>query len=187
MSEAQTFKLCSMSQALRPAVLAAALASAGLASPANASDTQTAAGEVEIVTISVLTNTQSLNFGTVARSGTGGAIAINADTNVRTTVGELVPMGTTAHRAEFSVLGPVGMLTVMVGDPDVTLTRSGGTETMTANLIYRAGSGFTPAAPFGHLVTAANQQINVGGTLFVPGTQMPGYYEGTFQLTVIFL
>lgn len=162
----------------------------GLLAPAGdalAADTATVTGEVEVITVSTLSNTQSLNFGTVATSGTGGAIQINANTNVRTTVGELVPMGTTAHRAEFAVLGPVGRIMVMVGDPDVTLTRSGGTETMTANLIYRTGSGFTPAAPFGSLVTAATQQINVGGTLFVPGTQMSGYYEGTFQLTVIFL
>lgn len=157
------------------------------AAPALAGDVATATSEVEIINISTLSNTQSLNFGTVATSGTGGAVQINANTDVRTTVGELVPMGTTAHRAEFAVIGPVGQVMVMVGDPDVILTRSGGTETLTANLIYRTGSGFTPAVPFGHLVTAPNQQINVGGTLFVSGTQMSGYYQGTFQLTVIYL
>lgn len=162
----------------------------GLLAPAGqalASDTATATGEVEVITVSTLSNTQSLNFGTVVTTGTGGAIQINANTDVRTTVGELVPVGTTAHRAEFSVIGPAGRVMVMVGDPDVTLTRSGGTETMTANLIYRTGSGLAPAAPFGYLVTAPNQQINVGGTLFVSGTQMSGHYEGSFQLTVIFL
>jgi Mat/Ecp fimbriae major subunit len=168
-----------------------ALGVAVLAMPANAAETATVSSEAEVITIAALQNTASLDFGMLARTGTGGAAIIDPNTDLRTTIGEVTAVGGGAHRGEFTTSAPVGVVMVMSGDPNVVLTRLSGSETMNASLIYRPGSGLLSVSifglPIGLLATQPTQTINVGGTLIVAGNQVPGDYEGTFELTVSYL
>lgn len=162
-----------------------------LAAAAHAAETATAPSEAEVITIAALQNTASLNFGMLARTGSGGAATIDADTDLRTTIGEVTALGGGSHRGQFTAFAPVGVVMLMSGDPNVVLTRLSGSETMNASLIYRPGSGLLSVSVSGLMIglqaTQPTQTINVGGTLIIAGNQVPGNYEGTFALTVSYL
>lgn len=168
-----------------------AVLSLGWGENARAAESAAAPSEAEILTQLTLVNTQGLHFGTLVVGSAGGAVTINPDTDARSTVGDVVTNGGGAHRAIFTGTGPVSTVFVMSGDPSVTLTRATGTETMTANLVYSAGTGLSPTLvfglPIGQQMTATSHTINVGGTLIVNGSQRAGSYDGTFSLMVSYL
>jgi len=172
--------------------LALAAVSAGAGAPAAwAADNTTADGRAQVIIPATLVNLESLDFGPVVAQGTGGAVTINPSTDTVSKVGDVVIVGSTAHRAIFRAQAPVGTVMVMSGDPSVTLTRISGIETMTATLSYVAGPGLTGALvfglPIGQQATATDQYFYVGGNLTVQGTQAPGLYEGTFTLSLAYL
>ncbi|MFN2099021.1 DUF4402 domain-containing protein [Altererythrobacter sp. MF3-039] len=175
--------------------IAAALALAGAVAtpiaPAAAADNTDASGRAVVTLPSTLVNLESLDFGPIVTQGTGGAVTIDPNTNGISSVGDVTIVGTTAHRATFRAQAPIGTVMVMSGDPSVILTRNGGTETMTANLVYDSGTGLIDTLvfglPIGLQATASDQFFHVGGTLIVSGTQAPGDYEGTFTLSLAYL
>ncbi len=160
-------------------------------SPAVAGDTSSASAKATVLAGFQLQNTDPLQFGQVVPSGLGGSITIDAATGGVSTLGQLTSVGSNQTRARFTVKAPIGTVLVMAGDPSVQLTRSGGTETMTAALIYKGGSGtvgtLVLGLPIGLKATAADQEIFTGGTLNVAGNQAPGTYQGTFNLMVSYL
>ena len=142
-------------------------------------------GRAEVVLPATLTALEGLDFGPIVVSGAGGAMTINPSTNASSTVGAIVRVGTTSHRATFRSQLPVGLIIFYLGDPSVTLTRQGGTETMTASLTYATGAGLGPGPFLGtRISTATDQYYYAGGTLFVSAGQVPGLYEGTFNLAI---
>lgn len=173
------------------AVLALLAASLGLAAPATAQDDADAPSQAVVTLPSTLVNIEGLDFGPIVAQGTGGAVTIDPASNGVTSIGDVIIVGTTAHRATFRSQAPIGTVMVMSGDPSVILTRSGGSETMTANLIYDSGAGLLDTLvfglPIGLQATASDQFFHVGGTLVVSGTQVPGDYQGTFTLSLAYL
>jgi len=154
------------------------------ATPAFAQDAD-AAGRAEVVLPATLTALEGLDFGPIVGSATGGAMTINASTNVASTVGTIIQVGTTAHRATFRSQLPAGYVIFYLGDPSVILTRQGGTETMSASLTYATGAGLGPGPFLGtRISTATDQYYYAGGTLFVSAGQVPGLYEGTFTFSI---
>ena len=149
---------------------------------------QSGTGQVEVLEPAVLTNIANLDFGTIVRSGSGGAITVNAASNQVATFGELTSVRDPAHRAVFTANAPMGALMVLTLDPTVTMQRSGGTETLTANLTHSIGDGLLAARVFNLLVgvrtVKREQTIYVGGTLMIPGNQAEGEYSGEFRLTM---
>jgi hypothetical protein len=168
-----------------------ALLALGGAANAQAADVAAAPTEAEILPQLTLVNSQGLHFGTLVVGSAGGAVIIDPATSLRSTVGDVVPNGGGPQRAVFTGTGPIGTVFVMAGDPNVTLTRASGTETMTANLVYQAGTGLSATLvfglPIGQQMTATSHTINVGGTLIVNGSQAAGAYDGTFNLTLSYL
>ena len=175
-----------LSRAVMPAAASALL----LATPAAAQDASANASAAILNDIQ-LQNVQPLQFAQIVPSGLGGSVTINAATGAVTTIGQVVAIGSNQTRARFSLNAPVGTVMVLSGDANVTLTRNGGTETMTASLIHRGGTGLVSAMvvnlPIGLRAIAAEQDIYTGGTLTVPGTQAVGTYEGSFNLTIAYL
>lgn len=96
-----------------------------------------------------------------------------------TTTGSVTKAGTAAHPAQFTGTGSKNSVVhIKVPTTPITVTRVGGTETMTvsnwtlnqpANLKVPPNSIFT---------------FNVGATLNVAAAQAVGTYTGTFQVTV---
>lgn len=159
--------------------------------PVLASDNATATADAEVLAGFQLANVDPLQFGQIVPDGSGGAVTINAGTGGVTTVGQVKIVGTNHTRARFTVHAPIGAVMVLYGDPSVELTRNGGSETMTASLTHRGGSGLITTTvfglPIGLLATTATQEIYTGGTLNIAGNQAQGTYEGTFNLMVSYL
>lgn len=161
------------------------------ASPAAAQDVASADAKAVVLNDIRFENVDPLQFARIVPSGLGGSVTINADTGAVTTIGQVVTIGSDQTRARFTVNAPVGTIMLMSGDPTVQLTRNGGTETMTATLIHKGGTGLVSTMlfgmPIGLRAIAPGQVIYTGGTLTVPGTQAVGTYEGSFTLTVAYL
>lgn len=155
-------------------------------------DTVSTTASAEIVGPGTLVNDKGLDFGTIATAGAGGSMSLSAADGDVTTTGDLAVVGSNPpNRALFKASAPVGILLMFSGDPTVTLTRNGGTETMTALLSYDAGAGLIDVEvfglPIGVQATEAEQEILVGGTLLVNSGQAEGTYEGEFSLTIAYL
>lgn len=162
--------------------LLTALAAQAPAALAQDADAQ---GRAEVVLPATLTALEGLDFGPIVGSATGGAMTVNPSTNASSTVGTIVQVGTSAHRATFRSQLPTGLVIFFLGDPSVTLTRQGGSETMTASLTYSTGAGLGPGPFLGtRISTATDQFYYAGGTLFVAAGQAPGLYEGVFNFGI---
>jgi len=160
------------------------------AAPA-AAQSADAGSQAEVLDGFNLVKTDDLDFSRVVPSGAGGVVTIDAASGAVSTAGSVTAVGTAQQRARFTTNAPVGTILLLSGDPSVTLTRQSGTETMTATLTYARGSGLVLTnvfgLPIGNLATATTQEIFVGGSLTVSGTQAEGTYEGTFTLMVAYL
>lgn len=174
---------------MRKFSLSVPVALAALSAPAAAEPVSTAArAVVEVDNAILLENTQGLEFGIIATGASGGTVTINPASDTASSVGTVTLYGPLRHRAEFVSRAPLGTIMVMLLDPSVTLTHSGGGATMTASLTRSNGPGLVTATvlglPIGIQATAAEQYIYVGGSLTVAAGQLVGAYSGQFDLTV---
>ncbi|MBD3730969.1 MAG: DUF4402 domain-containing protein [Sphingomonadales bacterium] len=172
--------------ALLASSLVGPLAGAAQAQSASAGAT------AEVVPPATLYKDTDLDFGMIATAGAGGSLTLNATSGAVTTTGDLAPVAShPASRALFIANAPVGAVMVYSGDSTVTLTRNGGTETMTALLSYGTDSSLVTATvlglPIGVKAMQPEQHFLVGGTLLVGAGQAQGLYEGQFTLSITFL
>lgn len=147
-------------------------------SSASAAATQTASGQVSILSpLSVLKNAD-LDFGELVVTGAGTAV-MDPVAGALSTTGGVTQAGTAAHPAQFTGTGSKNSIVhVRIPTTPITVTRVGGTETMTVSNWTLDQSA--------NLKVPANDTFNfsVGGTLNVGTAQAVGTYTGTFQVTV---
>lgn len=156
------------------AVLALAVPAAGSAAPV----TNSATGSAAILSpLSVIKNSD-MDFGTLVVTGAGTAV-IDPVSGSLTTTGGVTKAGTAAHPATFISTGSKNAIVhIKLPTNPITLTRVGGTETMTVSTWTLDG--------------AANRRIPgnstflfaVGATANVAAGQVDGTYAGTFSITV---
>lgn len=159
--------------------MAAALAGCA-ATPAHAAATTAQAQAVTVAKLSLL-KLDDLDFGDLASGATAGTATINPDTGARTVTGGVTQLGGTFGPAEFLGAGTPNK-TVLVREPNgsITLTRSGGTETMTvSNFTVNGGNGTSRK-----IGADGTLRFFVGGRLNVGANQAQGTYLGTFTVTV---
>ncbi len=170
-------------------VLAFALLSA---KPIHAAERAVASGAADAVVVeplSLIAN-EALNFGRVAAGTTAGTVLLNPNTLACTTTGPIFRTGV-CQPAEFTGMG-TRRLTVRIQMPtSVTLTRAGGTQTMsvtglsldtTPDLVFFNGNGANTRyqiAPASGIFT-----FRIGGTLNIAANQQSGIYNGSFAVTV---
>jgi Domain of unknown function (DUF4402) len=131
---------------------------------------------------------ENLDFGSMFAGPTAGTVTVSPF-NVRTKTGGLTLFGTTFQAAEFAGMGSTNQLVdISLGANTVTLTRVGGTQTMTVNTFI---IGSTPTAqltttPQRFRITSATGifQFPLGATLNVGANQRAGVYSGTFSVTL---
>ena len=125
-----------------------------------------------------VTKLKDMDFGYLAAPAAGTAVLEpNADTF--STTGGVTAVGGTPHCAEF--LGAAqsnAVVNIKVPTQPVTLTRVGGTETMTATNFTLQGLSKRAIAK------ATSFTFRVGATLNVAANQVEGTYVGTFAVTV---
>jgi hypothetical protein len=164
-----------MRNTLRIALVGAALSAVSFASAASAATSATANASAEVLTTLTLTANSSLNFGQIAPN-TGGSVTVNADSTASSS-GTLISTGTRAP-AGFTVTGTPNASVVLTLPTSATLTRSGGTETMSIS-----GFNANPAGAF-QLGSTGSSNFSIGGTLTVASGQVAGVYNGTFSVSV---
>lgn len=157
---------------------ALALLAPGAASAAPVPASANASGRATVLKSLSVLKQADLDFGSLAAAGAGTAV-IDPVSGALTTTGLVLPIGNAAHRATFTATGSRNsVVLIRLPKSAVTLTRVGGTETMTVsnwtldgptNRKFPTGSAFT---------------FGVGGTLSVAAGQADGTYAGTFTVTV---
>lgn len=125
-----------------------------------------------------VTKLKDMDFGYVAVT-TAGTAVLEPNADSYSTTGGVTGVGGTPHCAEF--LGAAqsnSVVNIKVPNQPSTLTRVGGTETITASNFTLQGQSKRA------LAKAQSFTFRVGATLNVPAGQVEGTYVGTFSVTV---
>ena len=124
--------------------------------------------------------TEDLDFGSLISSATAGTATVNASTDARTTAGGVIPAGGAPMAAHFTAAGRVGALALIALPASITVTRGGGSETMTITSLSSNGATLR-VLPLTGIIDVA-----VGGTLNVAANQVAGAYSGTFTVNILY-
>lgn len=157
---------------------AASLLLCGSAAAAATTATSDATGSATVLHPLTVVKSADLDFGTIIVAGAGTAV-LDPTSGAITTTGALTLSGTAAHPARFTTTGSRNSnVHLRVPQQPVTLTRVGGTETMTV-------SNFTVDGATNRKIPQSQTfDFAVGGTLAVAAGQAEGNYVGTFTMTV---
>lgn len=159
-------------------VLPLACAQASSAAAQSVSPDRQARASAVITRPATFRNLQELDFAYLSVTSAGTAV-INPDTDTMTTTGGVLHAGGTPYAALFRGVSPTkAVVIIRLPRKPATLTRVGGTETMTvSNWTMSGNSRRTVAAqePF---------DFRVGGTLGVAAGQAEGTYVGTFDVQI---
>ena len=160
-------------------LLAAALVLCPAAAHAAPVGAPTAAtGRAEILLPASFVKLMDMDFGLLTVTTAGTAILDSNSGNV-TTTGGVVLVGGRPHAAGFDAVSPTkNVVKISLPKKAVTLTRVGGTETMTLDTWTING------AVTRNVVAHQEFQFQVGGTLHVNANQVEGDYLGTFDVTI---
>lgn len=121
---------------------------------------------------------EDLDFGYVGTIA-GGTIVIDPDTNAVSATGGALMLGGTPHAALFTGAAQSSSVVVIrVPKQPITITRIGGTETMTVTDFTLQGLDKRAVA------AKVSFDFRVGATLIVGANQPDGTYSGTFEVTV---
>lgn len=162
-------------------LLMAGLLSFATAAPVSAAPVaaaEPATGHAEIVHPVAVRKLQDLNFSYLSVT-TAGTAVVNPNTDAITTTGGVLHAGGVPYAALFEAVSPKkGVVIIRIPRNPITVTRVGGTETMTVSNWTISGNS--------NRTVVAQQPFNfsVGGTLFVKANQVEGTYLGTFDVEI---
>jgi len=167
---------------LRPmALLAFALltpAAAPAAPPQLFTLDRNATGVAQVILPATVTKLNDMDFGFVTVTAAGTAI-VDSNSGVVTTTGGVLFAGGLPHAAQFAAVSPSKTVVhIRLPRQPVTLTRAGGTETMTID------SWTINGATTRNVVAHQTFQFAIGATLHVAAGQAEGTYSGTFDVTI---
>jgi hypothetical protein len=137
-----------------------------------------ARGTVQFLDPSSFIMLMELDFGKLTATGAGTAI-VDSATDTVTTTGGVVSVGGSPHAARFQAVSPArNVVKISLPKKAITLTRIGGTETMTLDTWSING------ATTRNVVSREQFEFRVAGTLHVNANQAEGIYLGTFDVTI---
>ena len=153
----------------------------GTAAPADAqpvaAPTKAQATAALIYPLAVVKKTD-MDFGYLAAT-TGGTAILEPNANTLGTTGGVIAVGGAPTAAEFiGAAQSSAVVNIKVPNKPITLTRVGGSETMSVNNWTLQGQSKRTLAKM------TNFEFRVGGTLTVAPNQAEGFYTGTFDVTV---
>ena len=156
----------------------AALVAPALAHAAPVPPDRNATATVRIAPPVSLRKLNDLNFANLVVTSAGTAI-VDPNTDAMTTTGGVLQAGGLPYSALFEAVSPVkAVVIIRIPRNPITVTRVGGTETMTvSNWTISGNSRRTVAAQEAF-------SFSVGGTLSVNANQAEGLYVGTFTVEV---
>ncbi len=125
-----------------------------------------------------ITKLSDMDFGLLTVTG-AGTVVIEPNGNTLTTTSGVIPVGTQWHAAEFvGASAGSSVVNIKLTNQPFTLTRQGGTETMTVSSLTLQGQAKRT------LAAATSFTFRVGGTLNVGAGQVEGLYTGTFNVDI---
>ena len=137
---------------------------------------QNATGKVKVIEGTLLRKLNDLNFAWLTVTGAGTAI-IDPNTDAMTTTGGVLHAGRTPYAALFEAVSPAkNVVIIRIPRQPITVTRVGGTETMTVSDWSLSGDNRR------NLVAHEAFAFKVGGTLTVNANQAEGLYLGNFDV-----
>jgi len=140
--------------------------------------TRSATAEAAILSPLSVIKRADLDFGTLVVTGAGTAV-LDTVTGTLTTTGSVTPAGSSAHPARFTATGSRNAIALIrLPKNPITLTRVGGTETVTVSTWTQDG------ATNRRIPITDTFDFYVGATLAVAAGQAQGTYTGTFSVTV---
>jgi len=147
--------------------------------PGRAQTTNSVTGSITVVQpVLDVTKNSDLAFGSVVRPTSGsGTITIDANSG-NVTTSNLARIGNTATRAAFSVTGQASSNVQVTYPTSITLTRSGGSETLTVNVTSTMGGG--------QIGSGGTVSFYLGGQATLQYNTVPGAYSGVFNVTVAY-
>jgi|SRR6185369_12046419 hypothetical protein len=135
-------------------------------------------GNALVIRPVTVTKTKDMDFGVVAVT-TAGTALLEPNADVISATGGVVLAGGNPHSAEFAgAAQSSSVVNIKVPSKPSTLTRVGGTETVTVSNFTLQGQAKRT------LAKAQSFTFRVGGTLNVAANQAEGTYVGTFDVTV---
>lgn len=150
---------------------------------AQANGTATTNGGGTVIRGVAITKNVDLEFGELVSSSTSGTVVLTAAaTTSRSATGGVTLAnqgGLTPTAAEFRVSGNPNYSYTITLPTTVTITKSGGSETMTIDT-------FTKSVASPQLNGLGTELWYAGGTLNVAADQAAGRYDGTFQVGVAY-
>jgi len=171
----------------RVTILALAIAAGSMipmasacAAPVGAS--RPATGKVALTRAVGLQKLRDLDFATLTVT-TAGTATINPNTDVMNTTGGVLPLTGSPRAAQYrlTTAGLTLLVSIKVPTAPITLTRVGGTQTMTVSNWTLEGPSLLI------LPRAGTYDFRVGGRLNVNANQTEGVYLGTFTVTADYL
>jgi hypothetical protein len=157
-----------------------ALAAFGVPFSGALAGTGSGTGAATLVAPLSVVKTDDLDFGGLISAATAGTATINASTDARTTAGGVTPAGGSPTAAHFTAAGRIGAIALISLPAGITLTRGGGSETMTVSSISSNGATLRLFPGTGTI------DVAVGGTLNVAANQVAGSYVGTFTVNILY-
>lgn len=157
-----------------------ALGMFAVAFSSNAQSSATATATATVITPISIAKNADMSFGNLAvQAGTGGTVVLAPAGTRSPTSGVTLPAATgTVTAASFTVTGSGSSTYAITLPTTVTLTHSGGVQTMSAGT-------FTSNPSATGTLSSGTQDIAVGATLTVAAGQLAGVYtSGNFNVTV---
>ena len=150
-----------------------------LTEPGHSQTTNSVSGSITVVQpVLEVTKNSDLAFGSVVRPTSGsGTITIDGNTGTVTT-SNLVRIGTSATRASFSITGQANANIQVTAPSTITLTRTGGAETLSIAVTSTMGGG--------QISSGGTASFYLGGQATLQSTTVPGGYTGVFNVTVAY-
>lgn len=137
-----------------------------------------ATGNALIIHPVSVTKVSDMDYGDVAVT-TAGTAVLEPNADAFSTTGGVTKVGGSPHCAEFAgAAQSSSVVNIKIPTQASTLTRVGGTETMTVNNWTLQGQSRRA------LAKAESFTFRVGGTLNVAAGQVEGTYVGTFAVSV---
>jgi len=137
-----------------------------------------ATGVAQVILPATVTKLNDMDFGFVTVT-TAGTAVVDSNSGAVTTTGGVLFAGGLPHAAQFEAVSPSKTVVhIRLPRQPVTLTRAGGTETMTIDTWTING------ATTRNVVAHQIFQFAIGATLHVATSQAEGTYSGTFTVTI---
>jgi hypothetical protein len=171
---------------MKPAVFSRVFALLALVAPAIAHAAppqlflpdKNSVGTAAIILPATITKLNDMDFGCVTVTTAGTAI-LDSNTGAVTTTGGVLFAGCLPHAAQFATVSPSKtVVRIQLPNKAATLTRVGGTETMTLDTWSING------ATTRNVTAHETFNFKVGGTLHVAANQVEGTYNGTFDVMI---